>query len=621
MTRPFTADDAWMFNAGSHISAYEVLGAHVVGGEVTFRVWAPNAEAIAVLGDMNGWDPESGSYLLPDPSGVWRGTLPASAGQRYKYRITTREGNAVDKADPFAFATEEPPATASVIWDGAHAWGDGEWMAQRGEKTALDAPVSIYEVHLGSWRYEPGGYGAIARQLADYVTDLGFTHVEVLPVAEHPFYGSWGYQSTGYFAPTARYGRPEGFMEFVDVLHQAGIGVILDWVPSHFPDDDHGLARFDGTELYSHVDPRMGTHPDWDSRIFNYDRAEVRSFLLSSAHFWIDRFHVDGIRVDAVASMLYRDYSRDEGEWIPNEYGGRENLGAIAFLQHLNASIYARHPGVQVFAEESTAWPRVSRPVDHGGLGFGYKWDMGWMHDTLQYFGRDPLYRSHHHNDLTFRSIYAFSENFVLPLSHDEVVHGKGSLLGKMPGDRWQRFANLRLLLAAEWTTPGKKLLFMGGEFGHEAEWDHESELEWGLLSNADHAGVSALVAQLNRLYRSLPALHRADAEPIGFEWVIGDDAGNSILAFLRRAPGADPALVVANFTPAVHHGYRVGVPIHGTWEEILSTDETQYGGSGVVNGTLETSAERAHGHPQSVLMSVPPLALVVFMPAREREN
>ncbi|MHC4247476.1 MAG: 1,4-alpha-glucan branching protein GlgB, partial [Planctomycetota bacterium] len=447
MPRPFTADDAWAFNAGSHTSAYEVLGAHIEDGAVTFRVWAPNARSVSVIGDMNDWSATADAALKPDPSGVWRGKVEGSVGQRYKYRIVPKHGDPIDKADPFAFATEEPPATSSVIWNLAYEWSDVRWMKSRGERSALEAPMSIYEVHLGSWRYEPGGYTAIARQLAAYAVDMGFTHIEVLPWTEHPYYGSWGYQTLSYFAPTARYGTPQQLMELVDILHENGLGVILDWVPSHFPDDAHGLVLFDGTELFSHADPRSGRHPDWDSQIFNYDRAEVRSFLLSSAHYWLDRFHVDGLRVDAVASMLYRDYSRAEGEWIPNEFGGRENLGAVSFLQALNQTVYDRHPGVQVIAEESTAWPGVSRPVDQGGLGFGYKWDMGWMHDTLQYFERDPVHRPFHHNELTFRSVYAFTENFILPLSHDEVVHGKGSLLSRLPGDRWQQFANLRLLL------------------------------------------------------------------------------------------------------------------------------------------------------------------------------
>jgi 1,4-alpha-glucan branching enzyme len=617
VSRDFTADDAWAFNAGTHVSAYDVLGAHPDGDEVVFRVWAPDATAVSVVGDMNGWMPSPESAMVPDPSGVWRGRCRAEPGQRYKYRITPRAGPSFDKAYPYAFAAEEPPATASVVWQPGHTWSDDAWMAGRGRRAARDAPMSIYEVHLGSWRYEPGGYAAIARQLAPYAADLGFSHVEILPVTEHPFYGSWGYQTTGYFAPTARYGTPDDFMEFVDILHGHGIGVILDWVPSHFPDDAHGLALFDGTELYSHSDPRLGRHPDWDSRIFNYERAEVRSFLLSSAHYWIERFHIDALRVDAVASMLYLDYSRLEGEWIPNRFGGRENLAAISFLQELNRTIYERHPGVEVIAEESTAWPSVSRPVEHGGLGFGYKWDMGWMHDTLQYLGRDPVHRAHHHNELTFRSVYAFSENFVLPLSHDEVVHGKGSLLSRSPGDRWQQFATLRLLLASQWGAPGKKLLFMGGEFGQWAEWDHESELDWALLAEPDHAGVRDLVRDLNDLYRSQPALHRGDCVPTGFEWVVGDDAANNVTVSLRKADGAAPVLVVANHSPSVVDDYRIGVPEPGRWVTLLTSDDRVYGGSGIGGGHFDAEPVRAHGRLDSIVVPTPPLGVLFVTPER----
>lgn len=621
MPRPFTADDAWAFNAGRHVSAYEVLGAHVDGDHTVFRVWAPNARAVSVVGDMNGWIPTPESALEPDPSGVWRGRVKAKAGQRYKYRITPNRGEPFDKADPFAFAAEEPPATASLIWEPGYEWRDDEWMRDRGSRSARDAPMSIYEVHLGSWRYEPGGYPAIAVQLAEYATDMGFTHIEVLPLTEHPFYGSWGYQTTGYFAPTARYGTPQQLMEFVDILHGRDLGVILDWVPSHFPDDAHGLVHFDGTELFSHSDPRLGLHPDWDTRIFNYDRAEVRSFLISSAHYWIDRFHFDGIRVDAVASMLYRDYSRSEGEWIPNEFGGRENLGAVSLLQTLNETIYERHPGVQMFAEESTSWPGVSRPVDQDGLGFGYKWDMGWMHDTLQYFARDPVHRSFHHNELTFRSTYAFSENFLLPISHDEVVHGKGSLLSRLPGDRWQQFANLRLLIASQWAAPGKKLLFMGCEFGQWAEWDHESELDWALLANSEHAGIRDLVRDLNELYRSRPALHRGDCVASGFEWIIGDDADNGVTAFLRKSDGEPPVLVVANHSPVVHSSYRIGVPQPGRWTELLSSDAEKYGGSGVGTRGVETEPVSAHGRPQSIVVTTPPLGVLFLSLDPDRAN
>ncbi|MGI9529669.1 MAG: 1,4-alpha-glucan branching protein GlgB, partial [Acidimicrobiia bacterium] len=457
-------DDRWSFNEGTHAGLSNVLGAHPSEDNTVFRVWAPAAKRVELIGEPTGW--ADGVDLAPDPSGVWTGALPGFGhGDVYKYRITGPDGSVVDKADPVGFKTEEPPRTGSVVWDNSYEWSDDAWMADRGTRNSINAPISIYELHLGSWRYEPGGYRAIAHQLADYVTNMGFTHVELLPVMEHPFYGSWGYQSTGYFAPTARYGDPQDLMFLVDHLHQAGIGVLVDWVPSHFPNDEHGLARFDGTHLFEHEDPRQGYHPDWDSLIFNYGRHEVRSFLLSSAMFWLDQYHADGIRVDAVASMLYRDYSRQAGEWVPNEFGGRENLEAISFLQQLNTRAYTDHPGIQMFAEESTAFPQVTAPVDVGGLGFGEKWDMGWMNDTLQYIQRDAIYRTHHHSELSFRMVYAFNENFTLPLSHDEVVHGKGSLLAKQRGDRWQQFAGLRLLFGYQWSQPGKPLLFMGGEF------------------------------------------------------------------------------------------------------------------------------------------------------------
>lgn len=613
--RSFTADDAWSFNGGTHTSAYEVLGAHAGPDGVTFRVWAPDARRVEVVGDLNAWTPRPADRLEPDPSGVWRVTIAdAAVGQRYKYRVTAADGTEVDKADPYGFAHEEPPATASVIADLSYDWGDAEWMAGRGERIAHDRPVSIYEVHLGSWKYEPGGYRALGHALAAHAGGLGFTHVELLPVTEHPFYGSWGYQTTGYFAPTARYGTPADFKAMVDTLHQAGIGVILDWVPSHFPTDAHGLARFDGTALYEHADPRLGHHPDWDSAIFNYERAEVRSFLLSSAHFWVKEYHLDGIRVDAVASMLYRDYSRNDGEWIPNEFGGNENLGAVSLLQEFNRSIYAAHPDIATIAEESTAWPGVTRPVDADGLGFGYKWDMGWMHDTLQYLQRDPIHRGYHHDEITFRAVYAGAENYVLPLSHDEVVHGKGSLLAKMPGDPWQQRAGLRLLLGHQWVTPGKKLLFMGAELGQWGEWHHESELDWGLASDPDHALLQTYLAELNELYRSCRPLHAGDCDAGAFEWVIGDDRANSIMAFVRWGP-EEPALVVVNFTPVPRTDYRVGVPRQGTWKPLLQSDDTRFGGSGVTMGSVHTDEIEAHGHPQSVALELGPLAVAVFVP------
>ncbi len=614
LCRDFTSDDAWLFNGGTHIAAYEVLGAHRADEAVSFRVWAPGAQSVHVIGDFNDWRSEKDFALDPDPSGVWRAKFEVQAGQRYKYRIQPPQGDAFDKADPFGFAFEEPPRTASIITDLDYDWGDNDWMAGRGSRIGLDAPVSIYELHLGSWRYEPGGYRAIAKQLVDYVGETGFTHVELLPVTEHPFYGSWGYQTTGYFAPTARYGNPADFMAMIDLLHQAGIGVILDWVPSHFPTDAHGLATFDGTHLYEHADPRMGFHPDWSSYIFNYDRNEVRSFLLSSAHFWVKKYHIDAIRVDAVASMLYRDYSRAEGEWIPNVHGGNENLGAVSFLQELNRSLDKEHPGIQVIAEESTAWGGVTAPIEAGGLGFGYKWDMGWMHDTLQYFSREPIHRRYHHDELTFRTVYQFSENFLVPLSHDEVVHGKGSLLQKMPGDDWQKRANLRLLLGYQWTVPGKKLLFMGSEFGVAGEWNHESELDWASLVDPDKAQLKDYVAALNRLYCLQPALYRGDCRDDGFAWIIGDDDSNSVYAFLRSAPDAQPALVVANFTHVPQHNYRVGVPLAGSWTSVLDSDAVEYGGSGVTNNDRFTEAVPSHGQNQSVELTLGPLAISVLV-------
>lgn len=615
--RDFTADDSWAFNGGTHATAYEVMGAHFTPEVTTFRVWAPSATAVSVRGDFNGWGAEAELRLDPDPSGVWRGRTTAAPGDRYKYFIATATGRVLEKADPYGFAQEEAPRSASVVTDLTYEWNDSKWMETRGANLDFSAPVSIYEVHLGSWRYEPGGYASQARQLADYAVDMGFTHVELLPVTEHPYYGSWGYQTTGYFAPTARYGSPTDFMEFVDILHQAGVGVILDWVPSHFPDDAFGLAVFDGTHLYEHSDPRQGRHPDWDSLIFNYGRAEVRSFLISSANFWIDRYHIDALRVDAVASMLYRDYSRADGEWEPNIYGGNENLEAVAFLRQMNETLYGIHPGIQIIAEESTAWPGVTKPPELGGLGFGYKWDLGWMHDTLKYFERDPIHRSHHTGELTFHSVYATSENFVLPLSHDEVVHGKGSLLDKMPGDRWQQLANLRLLLGYQWATPGKKLLFMGGELATEGDWDHEAELDWGALQSPENDGIAAYVRDLNRLYRATPALHRADADPAGFAWVVTDDAANNVVGFLRLAPEEAPVLVFVNFTPVPREDYRLGVPVPGTWEPLLESDATKYGGSGITNEPSATEAVPMHGHDQSIEVTVGPLAVSFFAPKR----
>ncbi|MEM7272018.1 MAG: 1,4-alpha-glucan branching protein GlgB [Actinomycetota bacterium] len=613
-----TTADRQRFNDGSHVDLATVLGAHPTDAGVRFAVWAPNADRVAVIGDWNGWTGHA-DQLHPDDSGIWHGVIAgAEVGHGYKYRIRNRgDGSERDKADPVGFAFEEPPRTASIVTDLSYTWGDDEWMRNRAARNGLDAPVSIYELHLGSWRYEPGGYRALALQIADYLDETAFTHVELLPVMEHPFYGSWGYQTLGYFAPSRRYGPPTDFKYLIDTLHQRGYGVILDWVPSHFPLDDAGLATFDGTHLYEHADPRMGFHPDWKSGIFNYDRHEVRSFLMSSAMFWLDEYHADGIRVDAVASMLYRDYSREEGQWVPNEHGGRENLGAVAFLQQLNQSVYNRHPDIMMAAEESTSWSGVSRPVDLGGLGFGLKWDMGWMHDTLQFLDRDPIHRTHHLGEATFRMIYAFTENFILPLSHDEVVHGKGSMVDKMPGDRWQQLANLRMLYGYQWALPGKPLLFMGGEFAVSDEWDHEQELAWHLLQYDEHRGVRDVVAALNRLQQAEPALHAVDFESDGFRWIV-DDHANSILAFERRAPDARPVVAVVNLTPVPRPSYRIGLPEGGRWVECLTTDDQAYGGSGVQNPDLVATTAPSHGREHSLAITVPPLAVTFLAPVRD---
>ncbi|HLT20977.1 MAG TPA: 1,4-alpha-glucan branching protein GlgB [Thermomicrobiales bacterium] len=627
MTVMISDQDIYLFNEGTHLYLANHLGAHL--GErdgwpgTHFAVWAPNAEYVSVVGDFNAWD-QSAHPLEPcGSSGIWAGFVPeVGQGERYKYHIRSRHnGYRVNKADPFATHAETPPATASIVWPLDYEWGDEEWMRTRGERNAATAPQSIYEVHLGSWMRVPDEdnrsltYREIAPRLADYVTEMGFTHVEFLPIMEHPFYGSWGYQTTGYFAPTSRYGTPQDFMYLIDHLHQRGIGVILDWVPSHFPSDEHGLAYFDGTHLFEHADPRQGYHPDWNSYIFNYGRNEVRSFLLSSAIFWLDKYHVDGLRVDAVASMLYLDYSRKAGEWIPNKYGGRENIEAIEFLRQLNEAVYGHFPDVQTTAEESTAWPMVSRPTYVGGLGFGQKWDMGWMHDTLEYFSREPVHRRYHHGELTFRMVYAFNENFVLPLSHDEVVHGKGSLLDRMPGDAWQKFANLRLLFSYMTAQPGKKLLFMGGEFGQGREWNHDSSLDWHLLDIDYHAGVRRAVAQLNRIYRENPALHTTDFNPEGFEWIEANDAEQSVLSFMRKdLDGKQRIVAVFNFTPVPRHNYRLGVPESGTWQEIFNSDAIEYGGSGQGNfGGVETTPVPWGGRPTSILVTVPPLGAVFF--------
>jgi 1,4-alpha-glucan branching enzyme len=614
--------DLHLFREGTHGRLYQKLGCRLAGDGARFAVWAPNARAVSVVGDFNGWNVDAHPALVRDDgSGLWEVDVPGvAAGQKYRFAIRNALGDLVQKADPFARLAEPAPGTASVAWDtGGHDWGDAAWMQARAAGDALAAPMSVYEVHLGSWRRGDDGtmldYRSAALLLADYVQRMGFTHVELMPITEHPFYGSWGYQTTGYFAPTSRYGTPQDFKFLVDTLHQAGIGVILDWVPSHFPSDAHGLAQFDGTHLFEHADPRQGFHPEWNSSIFNYGRNEVRAFLLSSAMFWLDEYHVDGLRVDAVASMLYLDYSRKEGEWIPNEFGGRENLQAISFLKMLNESAYRDHPGVQVIAEESTAWPMVSRPTYIGGLGFGMKWNMGWMHDTLKYMQQDPLYRRWHHNGLTFSLIYAFNENFMLPLSHDEVVHGKGSLLDKMPGDAWQQFANLRLLYGHMWAHPGKKLLFMGSEFGQRREWNHDDALEWWVLGSDDrHAGLQRWVEDLNRLYRTTPALYERDFDSAGFEWIDSQDAEGSVLSYLRRAKDGRCVLVVANFTPVPRSNYLVGAPQAGYWAERLNSDATLYGGSGVGNqGGVHTVPVAAHGRFQALNLQLPPLGILVF--------
>jgi 1,4-alpha-glucan branching enzyme len=623
-----TADDLHLYNEGTLQRVYDKLGAHPctmngVAGTY-FAVWAPNAREVSVVGDWNGWDARTQPLSARESSGIWEGFLPhVKQGDHYKYHIKSHHaGYEVNKADPVGFHHETPPRTASIVWPLDYEWNDGDWMRKRHQRNGLSSPISIYEVHLASWMRVPEdhdrslSYRELAPKLVEYVQRVGFTHVELLPIMEHPFSGSWGYQVTGYYAPTSRFGTPQDFMYLVDHLHQNGIGVILDWVPAHFPSDEHGLGYFDGTHLYEHADPRLGFHPDWKSCIFNYGRNEVRSFLLSSALFWLDKYHADGLRVDGVASMLYRDYSRKAGEWIPNEYGGRENLEAVSLLRDINTAVYANFPDVQTIAEESTAWPLVSRPTYVGGLGFGLKWDMGFMHDTLAYMEHEPVHRKFHHNELTFRSIYAFQENFVLPLSHDEVVHGKGSLVGKMPGDEWQRFANLRLLYGYMFATPGKKLLFMGGEFGQVAEWNHDASLEWHVLQYPLHAGVQRLMTDLNRLYRAEPALHQRDTEPSGFEWIVGNDSEQSVFAFLRLSEGHEPVLAVFNFTPVPRYGYRVGVPQPGTYVELVNTDANLYGGSDLGNGgRVHADSEPCHGRQHSLVLTLPPLAALWLRP------
>jgi 1,4-alpha-glucan branching enzyme len=606
-----TDQDLYLFNEGSHYRIYDKIGAHLATHEgqagAIFSVWAPNARSISVVGSFNGWDPKTHRLKARGSSGIWEGFIPgATQGALYKFHIESqRHGYRVDKADPFGVLHETPPRTASVVWDLNYQWSDQDWMATRRERNSLRAPHAVYEVHLGSWMRVPEdhnrslSYREMAPRLAAYVNQLGFTHVELLPVMEHPFFGSWGYQTTGY-------------------LHQHGIGVILDWVPSHFPSDAHGLAYFDGTHLYEHADSRQGFHPDWKTYIFNYGRSEVRSFLMSSAMFWLDKYHIDGLRVDAVASMLYLDYSRKQGEWIPNKFGGRENLEAIDFLRRFNQEAFKEHPEIQTTAEESTSWPMVSKPVYLGGLGFGMKWDMGWMHDTLKYFQNDPIHRKYHHNMLTFRMLYSFLENFVLPLSHDEVVHGKGSLIGKMPGDEWQKFANLRLLFAYMYAQPGKKLLFMGCEFGQVREWAHDSSLDWDIVKYPVHRGVQAWMEQLNRFYRNEPAMHVLDNSGDGFEWVDCNDSVTSTISLLRKSENPkDTVLIACNFTPVPRMGYKVGVPHGGYWREMLNSDASEYAGSGMGNlGGVQAEEVPVHGRPFSLTITLPPLAAVFFKAA-----
>jgi 1,4-alpha-glucan branching enzyme len=622
-----TPHDLYLFNEGSHYRLYRKMGAHpalrngIPGTH--FAVWAPGAEQVSVIGDFNGWKKGKHPLHPREQSGIWSGWVPGiAAGATYKYHIVSRYNQyEVDKADPFGFYHEVPPRTASIVWGLDYTWNDQAWMVERSRHNSLAAPISIYEVHFGSWMRVPEDhnrpltYREMAPRLADYVRQMGFTHVEFLPLTEHPFYGSWGYQTTGYFAPTSRYGTPQDFMYLVDYLHQRGIGVILDWVPSHFPNDEHGLAFFDGTYLYEHANPQLGFHPDWQSCIFNYERHEVRSFLLSSALYWLDHYHVDALRVDAVASMLYLDYSRKPGEWVPNVYGGNENLAAIYFLRRLNEEVYRNYPDVQTIAEESTAWPMVSRPTYLGGLGFGLKWDMGWMHDTLHYLARDPIHRQYHHNELLFRMIYAFNENYALPLSHDEVVHGKGSLLGRMPGESWQKFANLRLLFGYMFGQPGKKLLFMGGEFAQGHEWNHDTSLDWHLVGLAPHEGVQRWVADVNRVYRAEPALHELDHRQQGFEWVDCNDSLASTISFLRKGfTTTAHILVLCNFTPIARLSYQVGVPFGGFWRELLNSDAHEYSGGGMGNyGGVEAAPIPCHGQPYSLTVTVPPLSVLFF--------
>ncbi|WP_442511021.1 1,4-alpha-glucan branching protein GlgB [Novipirellula sp. SH528] len=619
--------DNYLIGEGKHYELYERLGAQLrtVDGKpgVNFAVWAPNARSVQVVGDFNGWDGRKHVARIHPNLGIWELFVPgAKVGDRYKFRVHCTDGSWVDKSDPYGLAAELPPLTASIVSNvNSYQWSDSKWLDRRNDWNPLHEPMNVYEVHLGSWQKGPGrkhgwlDYRDLARRLAEYCHRMNFTHVELMPVSEHPFTGSWGYQTVGYFAPTSRHGSPEDFMFFVDYMHQQGIGVLIDWVPAHFPKDAHGLRRFDGSPLYEHADPRQGEHPDWGTMIFNFGRNEVRNFLVANALFWLDKYHIDGLRVDAVASMLYLDYSREDGQWIPNRHGGRECLEAIDFLREFNTAIHDKYPGVVTAAEESTAWPGVSRSVEDGGLGFTYKWNMGWMNDTLAYMQNEPIHRKYHQNELTFSLIYAFTENFMLPLSHDEVVHGKGSLISQMPGDMWQKFANLRLLYSYMWTHPGKKLLFMGGEFAQWNEWNHDDGPDWILLDFATHRGVQQLVADLNKVVIDNPALHQLDFSHEGFEWVDCMNAEDSTLVYLRKGlEGAPPILVCSNFTPVVRKGYRVGVPASGFWKEIFNSDGEAYGGSNVGNYPgRETFGEGHHERPDSISIDLPPLATVMF--------
>lgn len=618
--------DLHLFTEGKHLKLYDCIGARVWKAEdidgVLFSVWAPNARWVSVSGSFNDWDRRRHPMRSRGSSGVWELFVPElQAGDLYKYVIITGDGRNLDKADPLALFSEIRPATASVVTDLAGLeWSDNSWITRRSETNPLTRPLSVYEVHAASWRRPSDGrlfcsWDDLARELIPWVEELGFTHIELLPITEHPFDGSWGYQTMGFFSPTSRFGSPADFAAFVNTCHTRGIGVILDWTPAHFPTDEFGLAEFDGTCLYEHADPRMGRHPDWDTLVFNYDRAEVRNFLLASALFWFEKYHIDGLRVDAVASMLYRDYSRKNGEWIPNEFGGNENFGAVSFLQDLNTHVHGQYPGALVIAEESTAWPAVSRPVDSGGLGFTLKWNMGWMNDTLEFFSKTPVHRKHHIDELTFSMAYAYSENFLLPLSHDEVVHGKGSLISRMPGDRWQQFANLRLLLSYQWAHPGRKLLFMGAELAQWSEWNHDEQLDWNLLEYPPHQGIRMLVTNLNRIYRETPALYELDSSPEGFRWVDFSDQSQTIISFLRLDSSGGKLLCIFNMTPVPRDSYRIGVPDPGEWVVILNTDAEEYGGSGAgSHAGIQSEGECIHGFENSITLTLPPLAAVFLM-------